>query len=49
MGLTRPVSLSAERTQWQQIHQVWQRGVPDAGQAHHLGYRPANTADEPNA
>jgi hypothetical protein len=41
MGLTRPTSLSAEREQWRQLHQLWQRGVPDADQAHHLGYPPA--------
>ncbi|MFF2847462.1 hypothetical protein ACFVT5_14150 [Streptomyces sp. NPDC058001] len=42
MGLTRPTGLNAEREQWRQIHQVWQRGVPDAGQAHLLGYPPAS-------
>lgn len=40
MGLQRPASLGAERKQWQQIHQVWQRGFPDADQAVHLGYPP---------
>lgn len=38
MGLTRPTSISAEREQWRQLHQIWQRGVPDAGQEHLLGY-----------
>lgn len=38
MGLTRPADLGAEREQWRQLHQIWQRGVPDAGQEHLLGY-----------
>ena len=38
MGLARPTSFSAEHEQWRQLHQLWQRGVPDADQSHHLGY-----------
>ena len=49
MGLTRPTSLGAERKQWQQIHQVWQRGVPDADQAHLLGYPTRTPTQNPDA
>jgi len=38
MGLARPTSWAAELSQWQQIHQLWQRGRPDSGAAHLLGY-----------
>ncbi|MGW7529061.1 hypothetical protein [Streptomyces sp. NPDC054783] len=38
MGLRRPTSYDAERKQWRQLHQIWQRGHPDSGCAHHLGY-----------
>ena len=38
MGLARPTSIGAEREQWRQLHQLWQRGVPDAEQDHLLGF-----------
>ncbi|MEU6772213.1 hypothetical protein [Streptomyces sp. NPDC046759] len=38
MGLRRPTSYAAELQQWHQLHQLWQRGRPDAGCAHRLGY-----------
>ena len=38
MGLRRPESWAAELEQWQQLHQLWQRGRPDSGKAHLLGY-----------
>ncbi|MER5756896.1 hypothetical protein [Streptomyces sp. NPDC002088] len=46
MGLSRPESWAAELRQWEQIHQLWQRGRPDSGSAHLLGY-PAPTDTDP--
>ncbi|OPG07478.1 hypothetical protein B1R27_13315 [Streptomyces sp. GKU 895] len=45
MGLSRPESWAAELRQWEQIHQLWQRGRPDSGSAHVLGYPSPADAD----
>ena len=47
IGLRRPESWAAELEQWQQLHQLWQRGRPDSGKAHLLGY-PSADKQEPN-
>ncbi|MFD9098993.1 hypothetical protein [Streptomyces collinus] len=38
IGLRRPPSYAAEIQQWRQLHQIWQRGSPDADCARYLGY-----------
>jgi hypothetical protein len=45
IGLRRPESWAAELDQWQQLHQLWQRGRPDSGKAELLGYPSAGKPD----
>lgn len=49
MGLTRPESWAKELKQWEQIHQLWQRGRPDSGSAHLLGYPSSADTDPASA